>query len=86
MPNILLNEDLSAVLEDSNLIMVLRHHLGVALASWWRAVTSIVDALPNGCMEGRGGDEHIYVIIIWASLQNSSLPPLELKTHVEGKR
>jgi hypothetical protein len=25
-------------------------------------------------MERRGGDEHIYVIVIWASLQNSQLP------------
>ena len=25
--------------------------LGVTLALWWSAVTSIVDALPNGCME-----------------------------------
>jgi hypothetical protein len=37
------------------------------------AVTSIVDALPNGCMERRG-DEHIYVVVIWASLQNSQFP------------
>jgi hypothetical protein len=48
------------------------------------AVTSIVDALPNGCMERRG-DEHIYVVVIWASLQNSQLPSSGAEDSCERK-